>query len=295
MTITRDVTTIEKMGKAVILILLSCFFLALMNAFVKSASHYASPQIILFFQFLISFILILPIVLQNKTGGIRSSNYKLNFVRALTGTGAAYGLFFAITMIPLTMAVMLVYSAPIWMTAFAWLFFKEKITHIMWIGVLIGFIGIALILHPSVDSINEGTLLALAGGILMAIALLTVRVLNKTEPASRILFYYFGFATVVSLPSLFNEFSAVQSMAAMGWIYILGVGISQALSQILIVYSYHYATPAKLAPYIYSVILFTAVIDYIVWKQMLHAIDFIGMFCVIFGGVLALYKRSNNT
>lgn len=274
--------------------LLSCLCLAVMNAFVKMASVSASTGIIIFCQFLISFLLVLPFALSNKKGGIKTKSLGLHFLRALFGAGAAYGLFFAITLVPLTEAVLLVYSAPLWMTALAWLFFKEKVTLLVWLGVFIGFIGVGLILHPSLHSVNLGTILATLGGISMAVAFLTVRTLNKTEPTARILFYYFGISTIVALPFFLHAFHG-QKFPLLTWFYILSIGITQVLSQAFMVIAYRYARPVKLSPFIYTVIVFTAVIDYVFWKEVLTPVKYLGVILVVAGGIFAMIHSTQGS
>jgi drug/metabolite transporter (DMT)-like permease len=62
-----------------------------------------------------------------------------------------------------------------------------------WIGAAIGFVGVALVLGPQRHHFNVGYLYAVAGALLLAVALMSVRWLGATEPMPRILFYYFLF------------------------------------------------------------------------------------------------------
>jgi drug/metabolite transporter (DMT)-like permease len=70
--------------------------------------------------------------------------------------------------------------------------FRQKSSAATWIGAAMGFVGIVLVLGPQHNNFNVGALLALAGALLLAIALMSVRWLGATEPMPRILFYYFA-------------------------------------------------------------------------------------------------------
>ncbi|MGH3674190.1 MAG: hypothetical protein ACRDU5_00325 [Mycobacterium sp.] len=48
---------------------------------------------------------------------------------------------------------------------------------------------------------------------------------------------------------------------------LFGVGVSQLLSQIFIVLAYRYASSVKLGPFVYTVIVFTALIDWVGLSQ----------------------------
>lgn len=66
---------------------------------------------------------------------------------------------------------------------------------------------------------------------------------------------------------------------------------AQLASQILIVLAYRYASAEKVGPFIYSVIAFTAVLDWIVWDQVPSATTYLGMLLVIGGGMVAVRAR----
>ena len=49
---------------------------------------------------------------------------------------------------------------------------------------------------------------------------------------------------------------------------LLGVGMAQFLSQIFIVFGYRYASAVRLSPIVYSVIVFSAVIDWVAIRAL---------------------------
>ena len=94
--------------------------------------------------------------------------------------------------------------------------------------------------------------------------MMSVRWLGATEPATRVLFYYFLLSTVMVVPIAVIDW---QPFPAAAWIWLIGLGFAQLFSQILIVLAYRYAPAEKVGPFIYSVIVFTALIDWIVWNH----------------------------
>lgn len=280
---------------AAFLILISCLFSAIINGLVKKAAVITdSVTIILFLQFFIGLILLLPMIFMGNPVSIKTKRLPLQIWRGFAGGAAAFCLFLAIKMISMTTAVLLVYAAPLWMTVIAYFFFKESINLRMWIGVVIGFVGVAFILNPSHNLMNIGTLIAILGGILMALAFLSVRMLKTTEPTRRIVFYYFLVSTLMSFPFFLEAITQKShAISLIGWLYIIGIGVSQALCQIFLVMAYHHETPAKLAPFIYSIIVFTAFIDYLFWGTTFSTFDYIGTFLVIVGGTLVTLKTKN--
>ena len=268
--------------------LLSFFCLALMGAFAKMASHYTTASVLVFFQNAISFVCILPIVFLSKTFTLKTSRLSMHIFRAVMGTGAWYGLFFSIAKIPLTTAILLTYSAPLWMAFFAWFLFGEKITFQVWLGIVIGFIGIMLVLNPIGSRFNIAMFFALAAAILLAFALFAVRWLGKTESILSILFYYFLISSLLVLPLALLHW---QTPLPVAWIYIFAIGLSLIISQAFIILAYRFASPVSLGPYIYSVIIFSVLIDCVIWGHQLSQLEWLGIIFVIAGGFLSALKK----
>ena len=174
------------------------------------------------------------------------------------------------------------------MPVIAWLVSREKASTATWFGAALGFVGVVLVLQPHHHRFNVGTLFAVAAAVLLAIALMSVRWLGATEPMSRILFYYFLLSTVMAIP-----IAAIQwhSVPARAWIYLLAIGFAQLFAQIFIVLAYRYASSVKLGPFIYTTIVFTALIDWVVWHHPPTLFVIVGMALVIGGGLVAIRGR----
>lgn len=258
-----------------------------MSAFAKAASGYAPTIVIVFFQNLICLVIVAPVTLRHGFGPLRTHHILLHLLRAATGTAAWFGLFLAITLIPLSNAVLLTYSAPLWMPLIGWIVTRHTISMRLWTGVIVGFLGVFLVLNPSSGEFGAGALLAIGAAIMLALALMSVRWLEETEPVPRILFYYFLFSTVMVLPFSVASWGPIEGP---GWLYLAAIGICLLGSQILIVLAYQQATAVKLGPLIYSVILFTALINWLIWAQPLTVPELAGMALIIVGGVATMAR-----
>src|SRR5215217_5496966 len=172
----------ENLAIGAALTTLSFLCVALVSAFGKAASQYTSTGVVVLFQNLISLLFIIPIALRTGWDPLRTQKLGLHILRAASGTACWYALFVAITMMPLTNAVLLSFSAPLWMPVIAWLISREKSSTATWFGAGLGFVGVVLVLQPHHHHFNVGTLFALAAALLLAVALMSVRWLGATEP-----------------------------------------------------------------------------------------------------------------
>ena len=98
----------------------------------------------------------------------------------------------AVQSIPLLDSVLLSNSAPLFIPLVVYVWLKKSVKPAVWLSLLIGLGGIALIIKPGPQMFqNPASLLALAAGVLSAVALVATNKLTETEPPTRILIYNF--------------------------------------------------------------------------------------------------------
>ncbi len=283
----------ENLAAGALLTTAAFFCVALVGALAKVSGQCTSTGVLLLTQNAICLAAVAPVALRNGVAALRTRRIGLHLLRAVTGTGCWYALFFAITQIPLANATLLTYSAPLWMPLIAWAVTRHRVATATWLGAAVGFAGVMLVLRPQGHGVSVGELSAFAGAVLLAVAMMSVRWLGATEPTARILFYYFLLSTVMSVPiAVVDHRADGAAITAAAWPWLIAVGIAQLLSQVLIIVAYRYAPAEKLGPFIYSVIVFTALIDWLVWHHRPALSTYFGMALVIGGGLLAVRAKA---
>jgi len=279
----------ENLALGAVLTTLSFLCVALVSAFGKAAGQYTSTGVVVLFQNLICLLFVIPVAIRGGWASLRTEKIGLHILRAATGTACWYALFVAMTMMPLTNAILLTFSAPLWMPVIAWVVFRQKASMATWVGAALGFVGVVFVMQPHHQHFNVGALFALAGALFLAVALMSVRWLGATEPMPRILFYYFLFSTILVVPFALVDW---QPFGARAWIYLIGIGLALLLGQVLIVVAYRYASAVKVGPFVYTVIVFTAMIDWAIWDRRPTLFVLLGMALVIGGGLIAIRKKA---
>ncbi len=267
-----------------IYVILCYFFLALFSACAKVASETVSTFTILFFQNAICFLLNLPKAWKQ---GIKTKHPSLHLVRDVSGFTSYFLFVLAVGYIPLANAVLLCNSAPLWIPFVIWVWFKKKVPPYLWGSVIVGFIGLIFILKPTAGIFNGASLYALFSGVFMGISLVGIRRLTHTEPSSRILFFYFLFGTIVSLPCAIKDFPLAFTrpvlfflLAAAGLFYLVQIFINKGFKK---------GKASTLSPLAYTVVLFSAILDRIFWHKVPDLWSLIGMVLIIAGGIASVY------
>jgi drug/metabolite transporter (DMT)-like permease len=268
----------------VLLIVLAFAGVAVMSAFGKAASQVPTGALV-FFQNFISLVLFAPWALDQGFGELRTSRIGLHMVRALGGLLSQVLMFVAVGKMSLVDAVLLSNSAPLFIPVVMRVWLKQRINATVWWSLLIGFAGVILILRPGLALLsNPSALIATSAALFSAIALVSVNQLSNTEPTRRILFYYFLFSSIAAAP-----FAVLHWKTPTGreWLYLAGVGIMMASSQLLIILAYQHATAERIAPFNYSVVIFSGLIGWLVWHNRPGVLALLGVLLVTAGGVLS--------
>jgi drug/metabolite transporter (DMT)-like permease len=284
----------EKLPLGILLTVLSFLFVAIMSAFAKVASNSVPSTILVFFQSFISLLLLLPWILYAGISSLKTAHVGLHAVRGVAGLLSQLLFFMALKYIPLVDAVLLVNAAPLFIPVVVLIWLKVRIRSLVWLSVGIGFVGILLILQPGVSVFRWATVLGIVAGICSAVALVAVSRLHVTETALRVLFYYFLISSLLTAPLLLSPWMSPDPQV---WLWVIGIGVCMALAQLLLILAYAQASPARLSPFNYSVVVFSGLIDWFFWQQVPNLLAAVGIVLVCAGGIVTTlqhHKRKGN-
>jgi drug/metabolite transporter (DMT)-like permease len=267
-----------------LLIVLAFACVAVMSAFGKAAKGVPTGILVLFQNF-ISLALFTPWVLGKGISELRTSRTWLHIVRAVAGLLSQVLMFVAVKKMPLVNAVLLSNSAPLFIPLVTWVWLKERIGGMVWMSLFVGFAGVILILKPGLALLsNPIAFVAISAAVFSALALVAVNRLSNTEPPRRILFYYFVYSSAAAAPFAFLKW---RTPTYREWLFLGGIGLMMAVSQLLIILAYKHASAGRIAPFNYTVVIFSGLIGWVVWKNTPDLLSLVGVLLVTAGGVLS--------
>ena len=230
--------------------------------------------------------------------------------RSLVGVFSLGAWFFAIAHLPLATAVTLNYMSSIWIATFlvggallAWMprpgtrgsIARPPLQAPLVLTVLTGFVGVVLMLKPSVQG-NDGFagLIGLISGMTAAFAYMQVMALSRIgEPETRTVFYFaVGSAVAGGIVTLLEGLSPWNGLHAL---WLLPVGLLAALGQLCMTRAYAQArTEAEtlvVANLQYSGIVFASVYSVLLFEDRIDAAGWGGMALIIGSGIAATWLR----
>ena len=180
---------------AAVLMALATAFFAMMGVTVKLAlAAYGTGEIV-FYRGLIGALMVAGWA-RWQSCSRRTEVPAMHFWRSATGVFALLLWFNAISALPLATAITLNYLSSVWMALFllggAVLLGAQRLDDQLMATVILGFIGVVLVLQPSLAPQQLwGGLTGLLSGMLAALAYLQVTALGRDgEPKPRIVFYF---------------------------------------------------------------------------------------------------------
>lgn len=270
--------------------LVACAMFALMGAFVKIASGYDAnmPQIIIF-RGLPSVLLIFVWASYHKKS-LRPLSWKAHLLRNGFGVSSMWFGFTALSMLPLSTAISLNYTAPLFIGIWMLFFGGTQRDPVRIIAVLLGFMGVLAVLRPSV---NEDDLLyaffGLLSGSFAAVAMMQIRQLGRLgEPEWRTVFVFSCFVCLTGLTAL----------GFLGWSYVgwqayaalVGIGLSGLFGQLAMTRAFGLGSALLSAVLQYSTIIFAAGLGMLLWSDVPDAIAWGGMALIIVSGLLSAWR-----
>ncbi|MFO1373402.1 MAG: DMT family transporter [Agitococcus sp.] len=271
--------------KGLALLSLSAFLFASMGVFIRFASHTVDNATVVFMRNLTGTLLLLPFALYQGKRFFITDKLWMHLWRALVGLAAMYGFFYAIAHLPLSNAMVFTYSSPVFIPLVAWLFLKERISGLMLLAALIGLIGVLLVAKPSDAMFNWLSVVGLSSSLLASMAFVTVRALTKTEPATRIVFYFCLISTIISAIPMFWHWRILNSQELF---YLVGAGTLATLSQVCLSKAYGYAPAGKIGPANYLAIIFAGIWAWILWGETPDNLSIAGMLLIFIALLLCL-------
>ena len=278
-----------RVQNGVIWMIIATFFFAFMGMFVKLGSPYFSEIELVFYRSFISLIFIILIIV-NKKISLKTNFKKLHFYRSFVGFLSLLAFFYAISHLPLSTAISLNYTSPLFVALLITFFLNKKPSFYVCCLLLIGFFGAFLILKPTLigNSAFAG-FIGLLSGFGAGLAYLFMAQLGKVnEPDTRVVFYFTLLSSICAGLLMLLEDTNLEIFQH--WWLLLGLGVSATIAQLALTKAYRVGNTLKNAGLSYLTILFSSILGLIVFSETLDILSLVGILLIIISGIVVSKK-----
>jgi S-adenosylmethionine uptake transporter len=277
---------------------LGAFLFATMGVCIKFASDHFNSFELVGYRGLIGVVFLL-FLMRSRGVPLRTQVPMMHFWRSVVGVTALVTWFYSIGQLPLATAMTLNYMSSIWIAAFllggALLLQKSsapvRAQGPLFITVLAGFAGVAMVLRPTFSEQQVlGGLAGLMSGLVSALAYLQVSALSRAgEPESRTVFYFSIGAALVGLVGM-----ALFGVSAWTWpsaLWLLPIGLLAVLGQLCMTRAYASGATLVVANLQYFGIAFAGLYSIVVFGDQLPLVGWLGMAVIVASGIAATFLR----
>ena len=270
---------------AVFLAILTTLVGTLAAASVKYLSTDIHHHVIVCTQYVICLFTLAPWVLKQKINTLKTRRRGLHLFRGISGWACFYTYYYALGEIPLVDGSLLRNTAPLVVPFIVMLWLKQRILRANWVGIITGFVGVAIILRPGSSGLSFWHFVAFLSGVGLALSMVTTKELSSTESGNLILFYYFIISIVMSLPFAILHWSPI-SLAQVP--FLIFIGLSIFITMKIYTHAYSLAPTSLLAPFSYFGVIFAGLLGWVFWGHLPDIYSLAGIVLVVAGGVITL-------
>lgn len=238
--------------------------IAVLWGVLRAASEIMHPLFMVFWRSVFGALVLAPFLMRTGLAALRTDHLLVHLGRSLFGFGAMMGIFYSITHIPLSQAMAINYSGPLFASIGAILLLGEKARSTRLIALAVGFAGMLVVLRPGIEEIGRGSLAAIFGAACMAGSLLCIKKLSATEANTTIIAY----GNTLSLPVAFIvalQFWQPLGLTEVGWLIL--IGMLSTLAQWFMNRALSLAEASAVLPIDFLRIVFVTIIGAVVFAE----------------------------
>lgn len=257
---------------------LSMFAFACMGQFAHALEGRVGWPYVAFVRALVSFAIAVTLARSAKVA-IPVFTPRTLWSRSLAGSVGLFCTFYALPRMPVSDALTLTNTTPLWVALIVWLVFGEKLPWSIWLTLALGFAGVILIEQPHLEQRNFAALVALAGGFASALAMISLNRLGGIDPRAVVAHFsavsglvMLGVIFVTGIPLGLNGESTLTALAL-----LLGVGLAGTAGQIGLTRAYSQGSAPRVASLHFLQIVFAAVMDMVLWSRSFSPLTLLGI------------------
>lgn len=281
----------ELLKKGIVMTIAYAFVMSLTALAAKQAQTMIAVSTLVFWQSLFCALILLP-QMRGRWQKRPFSVWKIHFLRSFGGFIGFLCYYWSLNHIPLVEASLLRTCAPLCVPLVVLILHKIRIPKARWLPLIIGFIGVAFIIHPTPDHLNPWHLVGFASAIGLALSMVTTRMLSQQVSGQETLFVYFFVSTILSIPLMLVQGDSLILPASV-WPLVAVVTVTLYVGMYLYNLAYTYAPASIVSPVSYIGVVFSGFWGWVVWGHVPDIYAILGML-FIFSSILISTRMARN-
>jgi drug/metabolite transporter (DMT)-like permease len=204
------------------------------------------------------------------------------WMRSLIGSLGMLGTFYALTHLPISDAVTILHSYPIWVSILSWVALRSRPGPKVWIAGAMGLFGVALIAQPHFAEARLALLVALGSSLCTALVMLNLNRLGHLDSHAVVVHFSVTSTAICAAVFLISGTEIPRSVVAdpQGVAMLLGVGLSGTIGQIALTRAFALGDAPRVSMVALTQILFALAYERLFWPKPYSLLTLAGMILV---------------
>ena len=268
---------------------LSVLFFVLMGTCIKLLADRVPLFEVVFFR---NFFALFPVIFMLWKNNLKIADinqYPLHLMRAVFGICAMTLFFLSLRHVNLVEMQTISFSSVFFISILSVFFLREVIGKRRIIAIMFGFIGVVIILNPSVSVFSNYSLLPLIASLLLSFAVIFLKKILITNNNFLSIFIFTLFCSIISLAFMNSTWIIPKTTDI---ILLILTGVLGFIAQVFLTKSYQLADASLLAPFEFSSLLWSYFIGYFLFHEVISLRVYLGGLIVVLSVAYIFYRES---
>ena len=244
-----------------------------MNVLIRVVAAEVHLLEIAFFRNVFAFLVFVPWLVGSGAATFRTRRLGMHATRAALNLASMLLFFFGLMLVPLAKVSALSFTSPLFATLLAVLILSEPMTRARAVGLGIGFLGALVVLRPGVGAFNVGGVLILGSNAVWAFALISIKVLARTESSLTIATY----AALLQIPfALVPAVFVWQWPGALQLAQMAAIGGLGGIAHLCLAQAFRDADATVVLPADFTKLVWASIAGYLAFGEVPDAWTWIG-------------------
>jgi drug/metabolite transporter (DMT)-like permease len=247
-----------------LLMLTAAFLFAVLDGLIKSLGPSFRVWDIAFYRFGCGLVILIATFGWRKNP-FTGHNTRLLIIRGITGCAAFLSLVTAIRLIPISTAMVLFYSFPAFAAILSPFIFREAITKIEIVFVMIAFCGVVVLFDFSMEGAVFGQAMGIVAGFFAGLTVTIIKKLRDNNGPVTIYLYFCLLGTVITLPAYMVE-PQIPTIRV-EWLIVGGIVFISIFAQLIMNQGFKYCKSWEGGLFLTSELIFTSIIGIVLFCE----------------------------
>jgi len=256
----------------------------------KYLVHYIDPLQVLWARYTFAFLCAIIYLNPFKYPGMMVTQRPiLQIGRSLLLVGSSAFNFFVVKYLQLDEALAILFVTPFLVALLSGPILGERVGLHRWIAIGVGFLGVLVVLRPGAGGLHWAAGLSLCGAVCYTFYAIATKLLARTDSTETTTFYANMVGAVVMAPIVVFVWTTPPNFF-IGFLMAI-TGFFGGFGHYLLVCGHRLAPASTLSPFIYTQMIWTSTLGFLVFGDIPHKWTIVGSAIVVGSGLYLLHQE----